>query len=66
MPEPVPDREAYVRALADFREMLDGPRVGVSTVPEVEQLRVLVRRYPDETRQILAEMDTQGKATDPA
>jgi hypothetical protein len=54
--EPVLDPKAYREALAAFRAAIDGPRVGVSTIHEIEQLRVLVRRYPDEARRVLEEM----------
>jgi hypothetical protein len=63
--EPVPDPERYRAALAAFREVINGPRVGVSTIPEIEHLRVLIQRYPDEAKRVLAELTPPADPVDP-
>jgi hypothetical protein len=63
--EPVPDPERYRAALAAFRQVINGPRVGVSTIPEIEHLRVLIQRYPDEAKRVLATLTPPVEPADP-
>jgi hypothetical protein len=48
--------EGLAREFALFREALALPTVGVHQVGELEVLRSLVRRYPEQARAYLAEL----------
>jgi hypothetical protein len=51
--------DRYHEALAEFREALRLPTVGVSREAQLEQLRALIRQFPEQARAFLAEYDEQ-------
>jgi hypothetical protein len=50
------DERGLARELELFREALALPTVGVAQAGELEVLRSLVRRYPEQARAYLAEL----------
>ena len=52
--------DRYHEALAEFREALRLPTVGVSREAQLERLRALIRQFPEEAREFLADYDDQA------
>lgn len=48
------------RELALFRQALSLPSIGYSQVSEIEQLRALIARHPDQARHILDELEREA------
>lgn len=48
----------YAAELAATRAVLDQPFIGASQVNEIETLRRLVAKYPDEARRALSKAET--------
>lgn len=59
--------ERLQHSLAEFYAMLDSMHfAGASQVVEVQQLKVLITRYPEQARRFLAGQDRQPARTDTA
>ena len=57
--------ERLQRSIAEFYAMLDNMHfTGASQVVEVQQLKVLIGRYPDQARFYLAQHDEKPTAAD--
>ncbi len=55
------DLDGVRRAVAEFRAALDSVTwIGASRTAELARLRVLVRRYPEDARNFLAELAREG------
>jgi hypothetical protein len=54
--------ERLQHSIAEFHAMLDSMRfTGASQVAEVQQLQVLVTKYPHHARNFLADLDPPGR-----
>jgi hypothetical protein len=49
--------EGLARELELFRQVLELPTVGMTQVGDLETLRSLVRRYPEQARTYLTELE---------
>ncbi|MCO5995772.1 hypothetical protein [Actinoallomurus rhizosphaericola] len=57
-----PREERLQRSLAEFYAMLDNMRfTGASQVVEIQHLKVLVGKYPEQARRFLADQDERGR-----
>ncbi|MEV5754408.1 hypothetical protein AB0L00_41900 [Actinoallomurus sp. NPDC052308] len=57
-----PREEGLQRSLAEFYAMLDNMRfTGASQVVEVQHLKVLVGKYPEQARRFLADQDERER-----
>ncbi|GAB3979199.1 hypothetical protein GCM10029978_073940 [Actinoallomurus acanthiterrae] len=58
-----PRDERLQRSLAEFYAMLDNMRfTGASQVVEVQHLKILVGKYPEQARSFLADHDERSRA----
>jgi hypothetical protein len=56
------DADRYREALAEFREALRLPTVGVSREAQLEQLRALIRQFPEQARAFLDDYEAEDEA----
>ncbi|MEV0400465.1 hypothetical protein [Actinoallomurus sp. NPDC050550] len=57
--------DELLRSLAKFQDLLRRtPFIGASRIAEEAQLRVLIGKYPDVARQMLAELDRPDAGDD--